>query len=672
MARRQGTGSGPGSLVWWVTGWTVAYLLAVALSRLTFTAEAPIALLWPAGGVALAWAVSGGMRRLPWVALGVATPMALHGLSLSGDSLAISLFAVSHGLQAVIVGAAYLWVRHRSARRVWPEDTHGLVAVAGCALLGAVATIPVAAWGTAVLYGEVSHEAVLAWVVRNTVSTLVVGVFLLEVMRRRQPGERPGARPTPGEVGFLLLATAATSMLLLDETLATAMPFAAMALLVWVGSRLSPLWAALAVLVLSLLAVQAVSLGAPPFGLIDDPMRRAFAFQVFTGLATLMTLSLSQSAHEKARLDEALARAHRYSTRRARLLQAVAGAMSEQVLVYDDQHRLVWANDQVDDDLVLQTLEGRPLEPAELPWARALAGRAVRGLRYRREAADGRVAVVEVEASRLPDPDGAADEPLVLLVVRDVTDQHARVEELQEFAGSVAHDLKTPLTGALGFLQIAQEEVDRLGREGVDVASVRRLLDRSEAGGLRMDRLISDLLNLSASDRTRLRLTTVDLAPLVAQVASEMRETAPHARIELPAVSASVRAEPRLVRQVLHNLMGNAVKYAVPGEQPHVTVSLRQAGSRVEVTVADRGVGIPEGEESLVFEPFRRASNHGAVSGSGLGLASCARTVERHGGRIAARRGPGDRGTAVTFDLPAAVTARRTRDRVGASPVAVD
>ncbi len=650
----QGAARGRRSLAAWVTGWTLAYVLAVMLSRLTFTSSAPIALLWPAGGVALAWAVSGGMRRLPWVAAGVATPMALHGLTLAGEPRAVSIFAAAHAAQAVLVGGSYLWVRHRAARRVWPEDTHGLVAVAGCALLGAVATIPLAWWGTGVIYGGVTHEAVIAWVVRNTVSTIVVGLLLLEVLRTRRPGERPGARPTARELGFLALAAGATAVLLVDPTLAVAMPFAAMALLVWVGSRLSPLWAALAVCVLVGLAVLAVAQGAPPFGAIEDPMRRAFAFQVFIGLATLMTLALSQARHERSRLDGALTRAHRHLVRRARLLQAVAAQMSEQVLVYDEHFRLVWANDDVEPGAAFLTLEGRSLEPTELPWARALAGEALPGRRYRRELPDGRVSVVEVEASLLPDRDGAADERLVLLVVRDVTDQHARVEELQAFAGSVAHDLRTPLTGALGFLQMAQDELDGLALEGVDVAPVLRLLDRSEAAGHRMDRLISDLLNLSASDRTPLAPTTVDVAAVAAQVADEMGETCPEARVELPRVGTRVEAEPRLLRQLLHNLLGNAVKYAVPGERPHITVTAVAAGDRVEVTVADRGVGIPAGEEALVFEPFRRASNHGDVVGSGLGLASCKRTVERHGGRIDAGPGPDGRGTAVTFDLPAA------------------
>ncbi len=646
-----------------MVGWTCAYLVAVLASRLTYASEMPVALLWPAGGVAVVWAVSGGMRRLPLVAVGVTAAMGLHGLALPHGQLAVACFALAHAAQAAVVGGSYLWLRRRGDRPPWPEGTGGMVTLTACALGGAVVTLPLVWWGTVLLYGESSHEVAIAWVVRNTASTLVVGVLLLELLRARRTGEGPGTRPTRGDLAVLLLGVGSVAVLLRDPSLAVTVPFAAMALLVWVGARLSPLWAALAVCTLVALSTEAVVQGAPPFAAIEDPMRRAFVFQVFSGLAALTTLALSHAGQERARLSAALARSHRHSSRRAQLLQTIAGAMTEQVLVHDEQHRLVWANGDVAEGVVLRGLDGRALEPAEHPVARAFAGETVTGARYRSERPDGRPAVVEVGASLLPEREGASAERLVVLVVRDVTDQHQRDRQLQAFAGAVAHDLKTPLTGALGYVQMARDELGDLDGHAVDIPLVRRLLDRSEAAGQRMDRLIRDLLDLSASDRARLHLTRLGVVEVARQVAAEVREAHPEARVELPTADAFVEAEPRLLRQLLLNILGNAVKYSTEGERPHVTVAVRPAGDRVLVSVADRGVGIPVGEEDMIFEPFRRASNHGQVAGSGLGLATCAWAVERHGGRIHADANPCGRGTVVTFDLPAAAEHEGERDQ---------
>ena len=97
----------------------------------------------------------------------------------------------------------------------------------------------------------------------------------------------------------------------------------------------------------------------------------------------------------------------------------------------------------------------------------------------------------------------------------------------------------------------------------------------------------------------------------------------------------TVMVDPTLLRHLLANLIGNAVKYTQPGERPSVTVRSFSGGDRgwVRLYVVDAGIGIPEGEEVAIFEPFRRASTVvGTYEGSGLGLALCKRIVRRHGG----------------------------------------
>jgi signal transduction histidine kinase len=116
----------------------------------------------------------------------------------------------------------------------------------------------------------------------------------------------------------------------------------------------------------------------------------------------------------------------------------------------------------------------------------------------------------------------------------------------------------------------------------------------------------------------------------------------------------TVMVDPTLLRHLLANLIGNAVKYTRPGERPSIAVRSFSGGDRgwVRLYVVDAGIGIPEGEETAIFEPFRRASTvQGTYEGSGLGLALCKRIVRRHGGLITAQRNEGP-GTTITVTLP--------------------
>ena len=96
-----------------------------------------------------------------------------------------------------------------------------------------------------------------------------------------------------------------------------------------------------------------------------------------------------------------------------------------------------------------------------------------------------------------------------------------------------------------------------------------------------------------------------------------------------------------------------AVKYVAPGTVPRVTITGREVGDRVEVTVADEGIGIPAAERDQIFEAYHRAHDVEQYDGHGIGLAVCKKIVERHGGRISARPPLGEHGTRIVFTLPA-------------------
>src|SRR6185369_14770601 len=164
-----------------------------------------------------------------------------------------------------------------------------------------------------------------------------------------------------------------------------------------------------------------------------------------------------------------------------------------------------------------------------------------------------------------------------------------------------------------------------------------------------------DLLAYTTARDAPLRRRPVELRALVDEVVAErtdhLSDTArPDLYVgPLPVVDA----DPAMLRHVLDNLVGNALKYVAPGRLPRVDISAEPAHSGwVRVEVADRGIGVPDAEKPRVFDSFHRAPT-GVVGhgGTGLGLAICRRVVDRHGGSITVVDNPGG-GSRFSFTLP--------------------
>ncbi|GGK81632.1 hypothetical protein Ppa06_48440 [Planomonospora parontospora subsp. parontospora] len=228
-----------------------------------------------------------------------------------------------------------------------------------------------------------------------------------------------------------------------------------------------------------------------------------------------------------------------------------------------------------------------------------------------------------------------------------------REAELQMFAGVVAHDLKAPLTAVRGFTELAHDALaDQSGRE-----HPADLLKRALTASARMGHLIDDLLTYATARDATLVPVQVDLTALADQIVEEhrsaIRSTASASEPQvyigpLPTVEADLS----MIRQLLTNLIGNAIKYTPPGHAAHVDITGTRTGDgRVCVEIADRGIGIPPGEHQAIFAGFHRAAT--GYTGTGLGLAICQRIVERHGGTITATDNPGG-GARFTFTLPTA------------------
>ncbi|SDY80440.1 His Kinase A (phospho-acceptor) domain-containing protein [Micromonospora pattaloongensis] len=234
---------------------------------------------------------------------------------------------------------------------------------------------------------------------------------------------------------------------------------------------------------------------------------------------------------------------------------------------------------------------------------------------------------------------------------RQETEQQLRQRdaELRGFIAMATHDLRGPLASATAHTELLTDQVgaalDDDGRE--DLRRIKRNLGR-------MRELIEDLLIYATADVAPLRRAEVDLTALAREVVQDRIGgtvlPAAHVRIgRLP----TVVGDPGLLRQLLDNLVGNAIKYSPDGHVPYIEIAARReldGGYRIEI--ADRGIGIPEAERSSVFDAFHRAPGSEHRSGTGLGLAICRRVVTRHGGAIGVTANDGG-GTRIWFTLPA-------------------
>ncbi|GGK81236.1 hypothetical protein GCM10012284_13970 [Mangrovihabitans endophyticus] len=212
----------------------------------------------------------------------------------------------------------------------------------------------------------------------------------------------------------------------------------------------------------------------------------------------------------------------------------------------------------------------------------------------------------------------------------------SREKELMGFAGMVAHDLRSPLAHVSAYAELLREEAAEQWAQ-----THRGFLDRLRAAAARMQELIDDLLTYATADSSTLRTADVDLGDLMAGIRADQMaaDDPPHIEVaELPVVTG----DPTLLRQVLENLIGNAVKYSPPGRRAEVRVRAtaeRPGWHRIEV--ADRGIGIPEDQRVEVFDAFTRARGSEGYPGTGLGLAIVQRVVDRHGGVAGVEPNPG-------------------------------
>ena len=638
------------------TAFAAAYVVLTLVGRATAIEGQVVSLVWPGSGVAFLWLLAESPRHV----LRVLVPLlVLHfGVVVAtGVSPLLGLFgAVSVTLQTAVAG---LLLRRWCPTMLGAGGTHSirsprnLAATAGAAAIGCALGAMVGTLGLWLDGVPVEALTPVAWFARHIVGVLTVGAVghlawewhTQEIPARTRGGSR-------AELALLWALSVATTVLLFVQPYPVV--YLVIVFAVWSAARFRTFPAALHSLTLGGIALVLSLTDHGPFAAIEDPVVQVLVSQLFV-VAVLVTALAVGALGDRVDESYATATAARAdAAEQAELLAEMTESMDEGLVVLDADGRVERSNGAsrrlahrvsvaTTDDEALAELVARlrDPEPSHTGAVRAElgVGDVVIPLPNSEEV------VLAVSRATLSRTSGS---PGVLLVLREVTEHRSGLRPLAGFASTAAHDLRGPLSAIRSWLSLAVDDLDP-GSEAVEP------LRRAERASEQMGELIRDLLEHALAESGEIAAREVPIVGpggVLDQVSGllgpdDVLEAAP----DLP----PVRADPVAVRQLFGNLIGNAVKYAKPGEPATIAVRARRQGSRVVVEIEDQGVGVEDSERALIFQRFHRS---GAVRahfrGTGMGLSICKTIVQRHGGTIECLTTPPGSGTVFRFDLPAA------------------
>ena len=221
--------------------------------------------------------------------------------------------------------------------------------------------------------------------------------------------------------------------------------------------------------------------------------------------------------------------------------------------------------------------------------------------------------------------------------------------ELEAFSYSVSHDLRAPLDTMNGFSYVLwKNEANRLGEKS------KEALQGIRAGAKRMSELIDDLLNLSRVTTTTMQRERIDLSEFARSIMEELCREAPDRKVEFVATARTeVYADSRLLRIVMDNLLRNAWKYTSYHDHARIEFGEASRAGQAVFFVKDDGSGFDPRSANRLFQPFQRLHSAAEFPGSGVGLATVRRIVQKHGGEVWAE-GAVEKGATFYFTLGSA------------------
>ncbi|MEV6300631.1 ATP-binding protein [Actinoplanes sp. NPDC051861] len=654
-----------------IVGFAVLYLLVLLLGRLSAMTELDgEAVISPAAGVAAVWLVM--RRESPWrwvdvTALGALTAGGLILTGMSPDRAAVD------GVAAVAAATVFSTAAGRWLPGLWNSRAEQggrplshlveLWRIILIAVIAALAGSVIETVGERLLGGEPSAITALMRLVRDVVGVLIFGVATRRAGFVLRGHWKPPSGPRALECAAIFLVSAGAYWLAFGVNTSVPIGFALLPLTVWAALRMpTPLLIAHSLVFSTAAALLSLG-GSGQFGDVTDAPLRALLIELYLGVLAVVGLALALSRDERDALIQRLRVSEQEATEKADMMTTVVNSMTEGLAILDQQGRFVLRNpaagrllgntSSVSGGVLLGSdygffhPDGTPVAEADMPWVHALAGQDVPPMDILiRNAAVPEGRIVRFNVARLSVQPGGPIQ--VVVVFHDVTADRRHRDELMSFAGLVAHDLLNPLTTIEGWAEVLEAEL-----AGYRPAERVTRIQRAAA---RMRTFLNGLLAYTAARDGKLMPTTVNLPLLMQDIVNSRLDQAEYTGkvtplFETGGLDGAVEADPVLVRQLLENLIDNALDLMPAGATPQIGVSC-QAGPNgmLRIDILDNGIGLPPGKLHEVFTSFHRGDEH--RRGSGLELAVCKRIVERHGGTIEAMANPYGSGTRMSFTLP--------------------
>jgi PAS domain S-box-containing protein len=496
------------------------------------------------------------------------------------------------------------------------------------------------------------------WWLGDAVSNIIVAPLI--VLSATQPLRLNRMRAL--EAAGLLVITTLVAFLAFGAVTSRNHPIAYLAVppLIWAAFRFGPRGAATLAFLISCISIYGALRSFGPF-VAEEPNKSLLFLQAFMATITMVALVLASVVREQQNATQAL----RDSEERFRVLA-------------DSAPVLIWVNGPEGCQFVNRAYRdffGRPeTELLGFGWARfvhpddrqtyvqayerAAANRIAFQAEVRLRRGDGEYrSVLSTGRPRLLASGeligyvGSCTDITELVQAREALARHRAeleqavaertaklrelVGELEAFSYTVSHDMRAPLRAIHGYANIVLEDHrDKLGPDA-------GLLERIVQAGLRLDRLITDVLAYSRVVRAELKLNAVDADRLLRELIEQYPGWhLPAAEVTVNGTIPEVMGNEALLSQCITNLIGNAVKFVTPGTVPRVRIWAEEISSFVRICFQDNGTGIRPQDQERIFKIFERV--HGAeFEGTGIGLSIVRKAVERMGGRVGLDSKPG-------------------------------
>ncbi len=649
-----------------VAGVALLYFLGSLAGKLVALPPGYISAVWPSAGIALAAAMLYGPRVLPGVWLGSFASNLLMPTGLAPVSTT-ALLAMAIATGAVAQAQLGAWLVGRDGFRPQLDrvsDVFRLAVLGGFVACTLNATFGAGALMLAGLTGPVTpFHAWATWWLGDAVGVVLAAPVCLTLAVPRDDDLQVNVAEF---VAWLLLAGVVA---LVAFSRAVELPILLVPLLVWAALRFGERETAIGLAGVGLLAAVTTSRSGGFFERGSTP-ESLLALDTFYVAMAVPTLVLVAALTERRRAEAEL-------RRQANLFTSIVENIPDMIFVKEAKDLRFVLFNRAGEELVGHPREAMigksdrdffPPDQVEFFIAKdreTLRGRAA--IDIPEEPIDTPAGKRWLHTKKVPIVDERGEPVYLLGISEDITelkDAHAQIgrlndqlaervaelettnAEIEAFTYSVSHDLRAPVRAIDGFSEALLE-----GYEDVLDERGRRYLKLVHDGGRRLGSLIDDMLGLSRVTRRELAPTTVNLSAMAQAIADDLARAEPARRVEWAIAPGLIaRGDEGLLRVALVNLLGNAWKFTSKREVAHIQFDRAPQGERPAYVVRDDGAGFDMAYAERLFRPFSRLHTEEEFEGTGIGLATVARVVRRHGGQIWAESAP-ERGASFYFTL---------------------